>query len=191
MIVDSQPLFVEALRGLLSRNFLPEQIFVCDSSNEAIHCIENHKIDLLILDIELKESSGMDLISMAISGGYTGRILVLTSKNYDTYSSVSRGLGAHGYVNKSEDIETITGAISGILKGYCVFKTGTTTDLSDITLSQREVSVLDYLSQGYTNKQISQLLSLSEKTVSTYKSRILKKYKTKSVIHVLNAVGES
>ncbi|MGR5543013.1 response regulator transcription factor, partial [Vibrio campbellii] len=53
-------------------------------------------------------------------------------------------------------------------------------------LSEREQVVFDYLVQGYSNKQISELLSLSAKTISTYKSRILDKHNASSIIELMN-----
>ncbi|MCG6262640.1 helix-turn-helix transcriptional regulator [Vibrio vulnificus] len=51
-------------------------------------------------------------------------------------------------------------------------------------LSEREVTVLSYLMQGYSNQKISELLMLSNKTISTYKARILKKYNAKSIVEI-------
>lgn len=187
LIVDNQPLFVEGLKALISKNFSTEKVLESDDVAQAYQLIKENSVDLILADIDLKNGNGLDLISKIRSYGNRSKVLFISSKGYEIYSSLSQTVGAQGYISKFEDKDIVIGAISNVLKGYSVFKTLETVDLSDVQLSKREVSVLDYLKKGYSNKQISDQLSLSEKTVSTYKSRILKKYNTDSLVHVLNA----
>ncbi len=142
---------------------------------------------MLLVDAELECSCGFDLVKRALARGCVRKVLFVSSKPYDLYSSVARSLGGQGYVTKSENRGTIINAVRNVLTGYTFFKAEKTTDLTGVTLSKLELSVLNYLSQDYSNKQVSTLFSLSEKTISTYKSRILRKYNVPSIVHVLKS----
>ncbi|WP_285375645.1 response regulator transcription factor [Vibrio sp. B172a] len=78
----------------------------------------------------------------------------------------------------------VVDAIVSTVKGFRVFKSGLSEHYP--ALSVREQMVFDYLALGYSNQKIAQTLSLSEKTISTYKSRILQKYDTKSIVELVN-----
>jgi two-component system response regulator FimZ (fimbrial Z protein) len=100
------------------------------------------------------------------------------------YSDSAKKLGANGYISKEESTTLINDAMSNVLRGYTLFKQSTSIK-KDVDLSNREIIVLNYLLRGYSNKQISELLSLSAKTISTYKSRILEKHNATSLIDLL------
>lgn len=97
-------------------------------------------------------------------------------------------MGANGFLNKNEARETIADAIVSVSRGYSMFKSTHTPSSGDVTLSNREAMVFHYLAQGYSNKKISEQLSLSAKTISTYKTRILKKYHADSLIELLHTI---
>jgi DNA-binding NarL/FixJ family response regulator len=161
----------------------------CDDVGDAYKWLRKGKIDILIADVELKNGSGIELVNRARKAGFSGNVLFVSSKSYQTYSSLAQSVGAQGYVSKTEIPSIIVKAIKSVKLGYTFFKSSVTTDLATVTLSKRELSVLSYLSQGYTNKQISEVLCLSEKTISTYKARLLKKYKAPSLVHLLNSAS--
>ncbi|WP_238128993.1 helix-turn-helix domain-containing protein [Vibrio cincinnatiensis] len=73
-----------------------------------------------------------------------------------------------------------------ILNGYTYFKSEVDRKSPVVTLSKQELAVFRFLVDGKTNKEISTILSLSPKTISTYKTRILEKYKVKSIIELMN-----
>ncbi len=187
MIVDHQLLFVDALTALIKEKAEVEEILHSVNKADILRIIKEKQIDLLIMDVELDKVSGMDLAARILAHGYEGKLLFISTKSYESYSSIAKSIGAHGYVTKTETTETIMGAVKAVSNGYHIFKEGVSSDVSGVTLSRRELSVLDYLKKGYNNKQISNLLSLSEKTVSTYKTRIMKKYNVNSLVHMLNS----
>ncbi len=187
IIVDNQPLFVEALMSILVEEFSVESVCHFDNAHDAYASLLKKQVDIVLVDIELNQSNGFDLIKRVNTRKWVKNVLFISSKPYDSYSSVARSLGAQGYVTKSEPRNIIVNAIRNILAGYTYFKEESTAELANVALSKRELSVLTYLSQGYNNKQVSKLLSLSEKTISTYKSRILKKYNAASIMHIVNS----
>ncbi len=189
LLIDHQPLYSEAVKHIIKTEFQPQQVISCDDVTAAYQQLRTGDIDVLIADVELKNGSGIELVKRARKAGFTGTVLFVSSKSYQTYSSLAKSVGAQGYVTKREAPCTISKAINSVKLGYSFFKSTATTDMSQIQLSKRELSVLSYLAEGYSNKQISELLLLSEKTISTYKSRLLKKYKAPSLVHLLNSAS--
>ncbi len=189
LLIDHQPLFSDAIEHIIENNFEAQEVIKCDDVATAYQWLRKGQVDVLIADVELKNGSGIELVKRARNAGFVGSVLFVSSKSYETYSSIAQSVGAQGYVSKSESQDTILKAIKTVKLGYSFFKTSVTTNLQMVKLSKRELSVLNYLSEGYSNKEISKVLCLSEKTISTYKSRLLKKYKANSLVHLLNSAA--
>ncbi|MGY6377883.1 LuxR C-terminal-related transcriptional regulator, partial [Vibrio parahaemolyticus] len=111
------------------------------------------------------------------------RLLFVSSRDYSSLSKAAYEMGANGLLNKNEARETIADAIVSVSRGYSMFKSTHTPSWGDVTLSNREAMVFQYLAQGYSNKKICEQLSMSAKTISTYKTRI-------SNIHHLDSLIE-
>jgi two-component system response regulator FimZ (fimbrial Z protein) len=102
------------------------------------------------------------------------------------FSNTAKQIGANGYITKAENTSMLKEAIVSVSRGFSVFKNDEgTTARRHTKLSKRETIVFNYLLKGYTNKQISEILTLSSKTISTYKSRILDKYKVDSIVELI------
>lgn len=101
------------------------------------------------------------------------------------YSETAKSLGANGYVSKLENTLVLKEAVLSVLRGHSAFKKTDNLKKRNTTLSKRETVVFNYLIKGYSNKKISEMLSLSTKTISTYKARILDKYKVDSIVELM------
>ncbi|RZV20181.1 response regulator transcription factor [Vibrio alginolyticus] len=191
LIIDAQPLYSEALASLVEHAINAAEVIQTTDSAEIMELVRSNKIDLIILDVVLGERDGMRLARNILATGYLGRLLFISSRDYSSLSKAAHEMGANGFLNKSEPRKSIIDAIAGISRGYSMFKSTLTTSSGNVTLSNREAIVFHYLVQGYSNKKISEQLSLSAKTISTYKARILKKYQAASLIELLNTLPTS
>ncbi len=191
LIIDAQPLYSEALASLVEHAINAAEVIQTTNSAEIMELVRSNKIDLIILDVVLGERDGMRLARNILATGYLGRLLFISSRDYSSLSKAAYEMGANGFLNKSEPRKSIIDAIAGISRGYSMFKSTLTTSSGNVTLSNREAIVFHYLVQGYSNKKISEQLSLSAKTISTYKARILKKYQAASLIELLNTLPTS
>ncbi|EJA7360678.1 response regulator transcription factor [Vibrio alginolyticus] len=191
LIIDAQPLYSEALASLVEHAINAAEVIQTTDSAEIMELVRSNKIDLIILDVVLGERDGMRLARNILATGYLGRLLFISSRDYSSLSKAAYEMGANGFLNKSEPRKSIIDAIAGISRGYSMFKSTLTTSSGNVTLSNREAIVFHYLVQGYSNKKISEQLSLSAKTISTYKARILKKYQAASLIELLNTLPTS
>ncbi|WP_199063919.1 response regulator transcription factor, partial [Serratia sp. ASV30] len=109
---------------------------------------------------------------------------------------------ANGFISKGKNVEELLFAVKHILKGYLFFSAEVLSDISEIiflsknakptrTLTTREINVLRHLVKGHKNKEIAEHLFISEKTVSTYKTRIMAKLGVNSVIEMVNYAGRN
>jgi two-component system response regulator FimZ (fimbrial Z protein) len=190
LIIDDQPLYSEALASLVQSAFKSVNVVESTDSAEVMELIRNQPIDLVILDVVLGDRDGMRLAKNILATGYQGKILFISSRDYSSLSKAAFEMGAHGFLNKNEAKATIMDAVFSVTRGYSMFKATHNQSSGNVTLSNREAMVFHYLAQGYSNKKISEQLSLSAKTISTYKTRILKKYHAESVVELLNTLPQ-
>ena len=185
LVIDSQPIMREALTQLLHDTISNGQVLQAPSATFALQLIRNHDINLVILDVDLEGTDGFEFVRRARAHGYKGRILFVSSNKHPMYSETARTLGANGYVSKLENTLVLKEAVISVLKGHTIFKKSDNLKKRNTTLSKRETVVFKYLIKGYSNKKISEILSLSSKTISTYKTRILDKYKVDSIVELM------
>ncbi|MFV8458136.1 response regulator [Vibrio owensii] len=190
LIIDDQPLYSEALASLVQTAFQSVNVVESTDSAEVMAIIRNQPVDLVILDVVLGDRDGMRLAKNILATGYQGKILFISSRDYSSLSKAAFEMGAHGFLNKNEAKATIMDAIVSVTRGYSMFKATHNQSSGNVALSNREAMVFHYLAQGYSNKKISEQLSLSAKTISTYKTRILKKYHAESVVELLNTLPQ-
>lgn len=191
LIIDAQPLYSEALAALVKDVMDAADVKQSTSSSEIMELVRNQRIDLIMLDVVVGDRDGMRLAKNILANGYQGKILFVSSKDYSSLSKAAYELGANGFLHKNESKQTIKDAIISVSRGYSMFKLKHSQFSNNLALSKREAMVFHYLAQGYSNKRISEQLSLSAKTISTYKTRILKKYHATSLIELLNTIPET
>lgn len=184
LIIDRQPMFQEALTQVIETLFPNAQVEATRSSLSALQYLRQHPCHLVVLDVELDNSDGFEFVRRARARGYTGKIVFVSGHHHPLYSDTAHKIGANGFVLKTESSTTIAESINSVVRGYLVFKQDAEQSAKHPALSSRETIVLNYLIQGYSNKRISELLSLSSKTISTYKTRILDKYQVESIIEL-------
>ncbi|MCG6302249.1 response regulator transcription factor [Vibrio vulnificus] len=188
LIIDSQPLYARALSSLVKEVINPLEVTITTNTKQILDCVREENVELIIMDVSIEGRDGISLRSEVHrcelqSRRYVGKLLFVSSNDYDSLSNVAYTIGAHGYLTKYASQSTLSNAIVNVLKGYTMFK-GQPAQSDQQALSEREVTVLSYLMQGYSNQKISELLMLSNKTISTYKARILKKYNAKSIVEI-------
>ncbi|AJJ18727.1 MULTISPECIES: response regulator transcription factor [Yersinia] len=195
MIVDDHPAIRVAIRALLSQSEDFSTIYESVDGSEALEILKNNPVDLVIIDIELPNFDGFSLLKKLQQRGFTGKSLFLSAKNEQVFAVRALQAGANGFISKNKDISEILFAAQNVLRGYSFFPSETLTQLAGQPsnhdpvnrarlLSEREINVLRYLVNGLSNKQIADEMFISNKTVSTYKTRILTKLGLSSVIEL-------
>lgn len=191
LIVDDHPVIRLAVRVLLEKHGM-RVVGEADNGVNAVQLVRELTPQVVILDIGIPKLDGFSVISRIKALQVRSEILILTSQPADSVCRRCIQLGARGFVNKEEDLGSLITAIKAVDAGYTFFPSLTfdsvnpsekLTELDQIrSLTDREVTVLQYLAQGYSNKQIGERLLLSNKTVSTYKTRLLQKLGAASLV---------
>ena len=153
---------------------------------EAAELYKIHQPDVLLMDIRMKEKSGLDASAEILEEFPDAKILLLTTFSDDEYIVKALKLGAKGYLLK-QDYASILPALEAVCSGQTVFGTeimsripelihsGSSFHYEDYDISRRELEIIRLIADGLSNKEIASRLFLSEGTVRNYLSSILDK----------------
>jgi two-component system response regulator EvgA len=194
LIVDDHPFIRATVRALLERDQF-EVIGEADNGADALQIARQYEPELILLDIAMPCLDGLEVISRISALKLSSKILVLTSQSAAFYAMRCIKAGAAGYISKTDELSELSKAIKALMAGYTFFPilAGSTVRRSDIDsselemirgLSDRELIILQQLARGMSNKEIGDAMLLSNKTVSTYKARLIEKLNVKSVVYL-------
>ncbi|MCM7258616.1 fimbria biosynthesis transcriptional regulator FimZ [Enterobacter hormaechei] len=196
IIMDEHPIVRMSIEVLLQKNKNIQVKLKSGGSHEVLDCIRNHRIDLVILDIEMTGTDGFVLLKRIRNLNKDIKVLFLSSKSEAFYAGRAIRAGANGFVSKRKDLGEIYNAVEMILTGYSFFPSETLSFINhlgsrtgaavDMPLSNREVTVLRYLANGLSNKEIADQLLLSNKTISAHKSNIFSKLGVQSIVELID-----
>ena len=196
MFLDEHPIVRMSIEVLLQKNKNIQVKLKSGDSHEVLDCIRNHPIDLVILDIEMTGTDGFVLLKRIRNLNKDIKILFLSSKSEAFYAGRAIRAGANGFVSKRKDLGEIYNAVEMILTGYSFFPSETLSFINhigsrtgaavDMPLSNREVTVLRYLANGLSNKEIADQLLLSNNTISAHKSNIFSKLGVQSIVELID-----
>ena len=156
---------------------------------ELLEIIRDNEADVLLLDLDMPKMNGITAIRKIKEIAPDLKIIVLTMHPEDIYGKTALQMGASGYLIKDEEPKKLINAINKVFAGEQIFSEDLMSNKKKnkpIKLSQREIEVLKLLSSGHSNKDIAEELEISDKTVSTYKLRLLNKIGGKSVVDLIN-----
>jgi DNA-binding NarL/FixJ family response regulator len=199
LLVDDHPLFLEGLHQMIDRSALIEVCGEVADAQAALKAIADLKPDLLIVDITLGHSNGLDLIKTLKAKYDDLPVLVISMHDESLYAERSIRAGAQGYVMKSEPARIVRGAIMKVLGGDIFLSEKMSTSvLSKLMsgkseapvspveqLSDRELEVFQLMGQGLPTRQIAEQLELTIPTIHSFRNRIKEKLNLKSSTELL------
>ncbi len=185
LIADDHPIVCKGIRNLLEPAADITVIGEAHSGAEALQLVQSLKPDLVLLDVELTDMSGIDVIRQLNEDKISVRILGLSSYDDREFISQLLALGASGYLLKDEIPEQIIEAIRGVARGETGWVSRkVAAKLSQILqkdqdgvsdLTRRELDVLRLVVEAKTNGEIGVMLGISEKTVEKHLDTIFRK----------------
>ncbi|BBU43862.1 response regulator transcription factor [Pseudomonas monteilii] len=192
LVVDDHP-FIRATVCMLLRQQRVQVVGQADNGIDAVRLVRELAPDLVILDIAMPGLDGLEVIARIKACGLACKVVVLTSQLAEAYSLRCLQAGAAGYVAKTDDLDELGKAVAAVLSGFtyypevamssvCRRDLRTSEAQCIASLTDRELTVLLYLARGYGNKAIGETMLLSNKTISTYKTRLLEKLRLTSVV---------
>jgi DNA-binding NarL/FixJ family response regulator len=185
VVVDDHALFRRGLVGLLSEMQNFEVVGEVSNGAEALKVIAEQRPDIVLLDVNMPEMSGVETLSAMKRKNIQSQVLMLTISQHEEDLIGSIRAGANGYLLKNAEPETLRQTILDVMAGKSVLAPEITEQVfrlvrsgqvgSSGILSEREVEVLRFLAKGYTTAQTSSKLVISENTVKTHVRHILNK----------------
>lgn len=185
LIADDHPVVSKGIRDILNASVGISVIAEAPSGSEALEKIAELQPDVILLDMELRDMSGIEVIEKIVEAEYPTRVLGLSSYNDREYITQLLGLGASGYLTKDEAPNFIVEAVRGVARGEKGWVSrGVAAQLAQIVqdekeggtaLTEREMQVLRHVVDGETNAEISLNLGISTKTVEKHLGSIYRK----------------
>lgn len=198
IIADHHPVTRKGIEELLEKTNEFTIVSKVSRGSELLESLEKFQPDILILELDIPEINGFHALRSIREEFPKVRIAIFSSHPEEIYALRSVKSGAAGYISKTVPEREFIAAIKRIATGGMflnpelmdAFNNKAVNDNSIMgrykKLSAREIEVLNLLSNGKRNKDIATLLEINEKTVSTYKTRLLKKLKVSSLAELIN-----
>jgi DNA-binding NarL/FixJ family response regulator len=188
LITDDHPVVRRGIRQILEDDERIGLVQEAGNGKELFEKLNEQLFDVILLDISLPGRSGLDLISQIKRTRQSAAILILSIHSEEIYAIKALKSGAAGYLTKTSAPEELISAIIKVSKGERYISPSLADALAESfisdsekplhqLLSARELEVLELFAEGKKVVQIASELSLSPKTVSTYRERLLEKLK--------------
>ena len=188
LIVDDHPIVRQGLERLVEREPDLEVVAEAATADEALQAVDSQEIDFVVLDIGLKQGSGLDVVGQIRARRDDLPVLVLSMHQERFYAERVLRSGAQGYVMKQGDPSEIIPAIRRILSGDLYLSPALAAELVRRAvegpdesrppaeqLSDREAEVVRLIGGGLSTREIAEELNLSVKTIESYRANVKRK----------------
>jgi len=190
LIVDDHQLIIDGLRGFIESNQNYQVIGEANTGTEAIRLTSVLNPDLILMDIEMPEMSGIQASQEIKKSHPQIKIIIVSMHNEKQLIKKLIDQGADGYLLKNSSQIEVMDAIEKVLNNQIYLSQDVTLSLldksqnksshnSDVTtiaqLTEREIEILKLVAQGMTNKEVGDSLNISHRTVDTHRTNLMKK----------------
>lgn len=186
VVIDDDPIVTLSLKTILEAGNNIEVPACGTDGKEAAELYEKYLPDVLLMDIRMKDMTGIDAAEIILKKYPKARILFLTTFSDDEYILKALELGVKGYILK-QDFDGIEAAVIAVTEGQNVFgsqitsrltgmvQRGGSFDPESLGISRKELEIIAEVAKGLSNREIAARLYLSEGTIRNYISNILLK----------------
>lgn len=196
LIADNHPIVRLGVKEVLGRHSDFEVIADVSTTTELFETLRKVSPDVVMLEMDIPEINGIATLRKIKDEFPSAKVLMFSGQSEDVYALSTIRAGAFGYLSKSADIDYVMSAIRKVAEGNMfitnelaqrlAFDEGTQKPRRFFRkLSTREVEVLKLLASGKRNKEVAEGLNLNEKTVSTYKARLMRKLNVDNLVDLL------
>ena len=195
IIVDDHKMFRDGIRALLEKEKNMEVVADAKDANELISILKNTTPDIILMDIDMGETNGIDA-TIEVKKNYPDiNILALSMHGEHNYILKMLEAGATGYILKNAGKEEMLTAILSVASGDSYFSREVSSRLieylnkpkvnikntdKDIPLTNREIEILKLIAQEYSNSEIAEELFISIRTVDTHRRNLIEKLGVKN-----------
>jgi DNA-binding NarL/FixJ family response regulator len=197
LLVDDHPVVRQGIKQVLAGAFHPALVGEASNAEEGMTEIKSTEWDVLVLDLSLPGTSGLDLLKDLRRERPTLPVLVLSMHSPEQFARRAMNAGASGYLTKDSNPVELVKAVGEVMAGRRYLNPGVIEELVSHlqpergqrpheALSDREYQVLRMIASGLTVSQVAARLTLSVKTVSTYRARVLEKMNMKTTAELMH-----
>lgn len=203
VIVDDHPIVREGFKKLVNAEADLQVAGTAETASEAKEIIREVNPDVAMLDLSLKESSGIELIKDILAIYPEMKILVVSLHDEDIYAERVLRAGAKGFIMKAEAVDDIITAVKKVSEGEIYLSDKMKSKMLEIMaggaaatvnpvniLSDREFEVFEMIGRGMKTSQIAENLALSVKTIETYKSHLKIKLQLNNGVELIQRAVE-
>lgn len=186
VLIDDHTVMRQGTRLILHQTDDIRVVAESDEAKEGIELIREHLPDVVVLDIRLRETSGVDVAKEIRKIAPDTRILVLTAYDYDQYVKAMINVGVDGYLLKDASAAELVNAVRVIVAGGTILNPEVASKVVDMfaanrksstpTLTEREQDVLQLLSEGMKNSEMAEKLEVKLRTVETHVANLMTKF---------------
>lgn len=196
LIADNHPIIRIGIKHVLESSPEIEIIADVSTTDELFECLGKMTPDVLILEMDIPDINGIAALRKIKMQYPDLKTLMFSTQSEDVYALSTIRAGAYGYLSKTAPLDYLLAAVKKVGSGSMfitnelaqrlAFDEGTQKPRRFFRkLSSREVEVLKLLASGKRNKEVAEGLNLNEKTVSTYKARLMKKLNVDNLVDLL------
>ncbi len=196
LIADHQPIVNYGIRMLFENSNDIKIVSTANTAKQLINYLKKGNVDLVLMSMDLPDKNGITILRTIKKNYNNVRVIIFTAQPENIYATSGIRAGASGFLSKSATTNTIKKAILKVYKGgmyvtntmaqkLTFAKNQNDTDLYQ-KLSVREIEVLKLICNGKKNNEIAKELNINPKTVSTYKSRLMKKLNVTNLISLID-----
>jgi DNA-binding NarL/FixJ family response regulator len=198
-LVDDHSVVIEGIKSVLQNEATFEVVGFATSAEKCLQFFENHVADVILMDINLPDLDGIELCKIMTQNHPKTKVLALSTFDQGTYIKKMMENGAHGYLLKNSSKQEIIEAIKTVHSGetYLCFDAGRALKQANENqnnlphLTKREKEVLQNISEGLTNLQISEKLFISIDTVDSHRKNLYSKLNVKNTAMLLKYALEN
>lgn len=193
VIVDDHPLIIQGLEALLAVETQLEVVASFTQGLELLQFLQSEPADVVILDIGLPDTNGIDLCREVKLLAPQTRVIALTNHNERSLVMQMLQNGANGYLLKNASSAELLEAIAAVVKGQIIFSKSIEEIIAQPglesmplpKLTRREQEVLKLIAQGETSVVIADKLCVSPLTIETHRRNLLQKFKVRNVAELI------
>jgi len=195
-IADDHYMVIEGIRSMLTQEKNIEWMGHAMTASSCMAFLRQQQPDILLLDINLPDKSGIDLCKEIKEKYPDIHILGLSSFNQQSYIQKMIQNGASGYVLKNASLDEILKAIEVAMKGDIFLSSEAKVTMRENkdaqipVITRREKEVLKLIAEGSTNKEIAEKLFISTTTVDTHRNSLLSKFEVKNTANLIRLAAQ-
>jgi DNA-binding NarL/FixJ family response regulator len=182
-IADNAPVISYGICSYFKNHSKINCIAEANSIEHLLNVLNTKEVDLLLLDMELNGLSSLRDIKSLIQDYPKLKIIIFTLVAEKVYAQATLKMGVAAYLDKTSELTLLEDTIENVMQNATISKKKVTRLFKKV--SNREIEVLRYLNNGKKNKEIAQILGIDEKTISTYKLRLLSKLNVTNLVDLL------